>query len=1788
MLGPLGKWVKLEAGLVSNTDISPVKGDSRSLVRTFLFQVKKSRRMFILKLSIVYLNILPSLLLLFSKMSHFSHNPFDGGPIPPTRDLQDDEISTSPSVVNGGGDATTTVVREFLDELFDGASVDSQTTSEDPNAQDSEEPSTPELANRSRTIKDTVDTLLAPLEGGDVEDRLKAYGLRKDTLDHLLEDDVPDGLPSVDYVSIRLKHALGQKFSDREKLLIKQFDIGVDIVDPSIFCKFKSFLQDHWNRSMEDLQPKMQELKQSLAEKTVDLPLDSLFVSNSDGTQYQSIVDLIGVVVCCATATTATQISVTLLSYITRNVPERVHREAIQFVTAMFNETFSEEYSEMENQGFVVDALTSLRDFCNLSRQSTGSAEKVPVVKAFRSWMGVLSCFGMISNDYSLTVNDMKLIETKWNNRESTSLMGIIDVVLESIEYSLDVALVWEKKGLSQELFVPRDVLLDHTQLMSQCEYALIGSERHLGCTLVEFHDKLRSHADTLNKLVKISVGAERSLYARSLAEVESKAVKLNIKLWSCDIVAQAYTFVFSGKPGTGKSFATRVATAAVLDVAGAVEPGADKPRPLAVGDPRVAIVTRSRYDDTITNQTEILIGDDMAAKKPEKEGADDIAPGQFLIEKVNNVQQAAIKAAVDEKGKTFPVIKGVGITTNVPSLNLNVTHHCPDAPVRRINISAEIVSNPHCRTKTGGVDTAAYRKMCSIAAAEGRPKPHPNYFRIYEMRFANGKFCPKTIATMAPPKFFEFLHSDIRKHFADQKTYIDNMSQELVFKDGKLNIYHSDYEEKINQSSLSLWDTTQLMALDQILYMVPSIELGDWFFRWLFKQTGSSNKTIYARIVIVFLLGYFIPIFVCFWHYRTRVETIFLAAFYLVFFVNGVIDYIKRRIAEAVIKRVFETKKGVSDFFDSLNVRRYGAIAAALVGLASIYKLMSLTYQNQSVLNPKTADEVEERRNQPNHWENYVVKREPVPTSPNVLGADLEEVILKNQRNFFRVDTCSKGDVLKDISGAEHLAYMPVTGVILVPKHWWIDRARRFGENCRIYLYRIATNETTPAYVKNFRTYDDIAELAVTSSPIVSDTEEYYAAEPYKEGAAILFNPKDGTRRKFKWVYTPRAKGGNGAVYPGSEHKYDVKTSTGDCMSIAISASKPHVVLGFHLAGGRFTSAGTCGIPRSVSMEYQSFQLPPTKSGDFPTSVFGKSVYEPEEPHPNAVINFASTAENLQIDDPIVRTVVPDPQKMIGENDPQVQNYGGRLTKARQGKSCVKDTELSPYLEEAGRENKWGPPSVPHNLVYAQNFATVCHPMTQFDPGAIAWAIKDYLTPLLDPEKRSIYGIARPLTDDEVVNGVPECKFVKGMNMDTAPGVGLTGKKKDHFHAEVNPATGAIRYQPRDYIESQVESDDLKLKNGIRTNPMSKTSIKDEPTKKTKNKSRIFNVLPLTFLMLGRKYLQWIVDYFYTFPIISEMAVGVQCNNDEWKQLYEHLSGSDTGESYIWSNQVMEGDYSNYDQRITTQLLDAVSIIFVEMAIFFSFSAESVRAIISWFADLARPYVNFNGVLLSFFGFNLSGNNITIVINNLVNALLFRMFYYDYHVNVLRRNPCDIPPFRVHVRALFVGDDSLAATDFNWFNMVNFQVFLKHYGMPYTDANKSSTTIPFYNIHEVSFCKRKFRPEGGRVYAPIELDSIYKRMHCWMDRGKVHERDVLGPNVDQALIELARHPQEVFDFESRIIYSALEKSGLCVDCKYYGKPFPYLRAIVDGYYDGDDSDDHLTTIDEASDEDSS
>lgn len=720
--------------------------------------------------------------------------------------------------------------------------------------------------------------------------------------------------------------------------------------------------------------------------------------------------------------------------------------------------------------------------------------------------------------------------------------------------------------------------------------------------------------------------------------------------------------------------------------------------------------------------------------------------------------------------------------------------------------------------------------------------------------------------------------------------------------------------------------------------------------------------------------------------------------------------------------------------------------------------------------------------------------------------------------------------------------AFFVCSNVALIPKHAWKSdnmlckftrhSPQTIGGNFHSYVSKkhsveIPDMDACLVWIPNGGSWKDLRDFFPQSYPVTNIAAEF------------IWKSDIGEVRRSPTLFCPQQVNNGAFKFSGGKYQLNFDTKVGLCMAPLVSETKSPFFAGFHLGGIAGTPKGCAGtiIRKQIDDSLESLQKIPgiltgASAGTFETEKYGVQFFE------GSTIHEKSPLRKLPI---------------IDGKTPNIEVFGsckGRVTYY----SDVVTSHISKHVEKVcGVSNKWGKPKFRKGDPWHASLEHSCHPSHGFEGDLLTRAVEDYVSPFthLLNEYSSLRENTRPLTRMETVCGIDGKKFVDKMPPNTSVGYPLSGAKRNHL-TYLDPTLFEGFNCPAElddifWVEFEKALDGYR--NGERYYPAFKACLKDEPTKLTKDKVRVFQAAPIVLQMMTRMYFLPIARIFSLFPALSECAVGVNCMGPDWSELGEHMK-------HFGEDRILAGDYSKYDLRMPAQVMFSAFRILIDVAIICGYSDDDVKVMEGIATDICYPVMAYNGDLIQHIGSNPSGQNLTVYINSIVNSLLFRCAFYDLKGVKSRIN------FRDVCKLMTYGDDVKGSvkSGYDDFNHLYVAQFLSEHDMKFTMPDKESTPIPFMRDCDADFLKRKnvYCAQTEHVMGALDEDSIFKSLHSNLKSKENTREKLAADNIDGALREWFNHGQEVYELRRAQMQEVAKRANIDHICTQLDKDFDY------------------------------
>jgi hypothetical protein len=261
----------------------------------------------------------------------------------------------------------------------------------------------------------------------------------------------------------------------------------------------------------------------------------------------------------------------------------------------------------------------------------------------------------------------------------------------------------------------------------------------------------------------------------------------------------------------------------------------------------------------------------------------------------------------------------------------------------------------------------------------------------------------------------------------------------------------------------------------------------------------------------------------------------------------------------------------------------------------------------------------------------------------------------------------------------------------------------------------------------------------------------------------------------------------------------------------------------------------------------------------------------------------------------------------------------------------------------------------------------------------------------------------------------------------------------------------------------------------------VAKATIKDEVypvSKSASSKGRYFYVCDLDVNLVGRMLMLPLLAYLNEQPKTTGIVVQINAGSSAWEELYNHLT-------QFGEDRVFDADDKTMDMRHRA-FQRAYALLMYNLAQKVGYAEKYALAVMRYAIMLSRYVLLMRGDFYLVTGGLCSGRIDTIFVNCIVQAL--RMIY------VYRQLGNELPFYRA-VAMANTGDDNVTNVLRGVkFDGVLYSEYCAPLGYAVTSGSKGEM-VPFKNIQEVDYLKRSFRVAEGRVWAALQMQSIWKSL---------------------------------------------------------------------------------------------
>lgn len=778
--------------------------------------------------------------------------------------------------------------------------------------------------------------------------------------------------------------------------------------------------------------------------------------------------------------------------------------------------------------------------------------------------------------------------------------------------------------------------------------------------------------------------------------------------------------------------------------------------------------------------------------------------------------------------------------------------------------------------------------------------------------------------------------------------------------------------------------------------------------------------------------------------------------------------------------------------------------------------------YRLQSAPHSLTPDDVDKQKS----WMGSLLDSIGFKATGKVKNASPTQVCNAVGRNLFTTTYTAE-----DGKGTCNIVFIKKY-VAIVPKHIFYPKGNLTVEPRRFLDFKVRRNQMISSSFKfriNFSTAAEISGkdavlMFVPNCPDVKDITKWL---PEVKGTGLvhahfLMRDFEGGIETDNVAVQHRHTGHMYMDFDGGDYKTPLARK-GACMSILYPDCKNSSILGFHIGGN---SENDYGVMQVITEK------------EFTTALVCL-----ERINEVVISSSAGTMPDKVMDTRVLTSNAVSPMAKIFHELPEASEidvHGATALRAA-SKSQVIPSILSESIQEHfGVPNEWGPPKLnPNWKRYNATLEHMIDPIEHFEPEELLRAKRDYERPLLELARKA--KDIRPLTDREAVMGQDGKRFVDPMPMNTSMGFPIYGPKRKHF-TEVFEEDMLVDRVPCAMITEEVDRMLECWRKNERAYSICTATLKDEPTPLNKEKVRVFQASNVAMSICIRKYFLPIIRFLALHPTLSESGVGVNAMGKQWQDLM------DFAKTYSDDGEMVPGDYSKYDVRMSSQLTYMAWTVLIDIAQACGYPEEALTLMRAMVSDIIHAVIEWNGTLITIYNINTSGNNCTVQINGIVNSLLVRMGFF---------HSCpEKDDFRDHVALITYGDDFLlsrVSEVADRFHFESYKNFLAGKNMKITLPSKTDEVRRSLPFEECDFLKRRscFIPQINREVGALDEMSIYKSLHANLKSKTATPREVAISCIETAMHEWFAHGEEVYKDRQEKMLKVCAHQGLAVPAAY-------------------------------------
>lgn len=1302
-------------------------------------------------------------------------------------------------------------------------------------------------------------------------------------------------------------------------------------------------------------------------------------------------------------------------------------------------------------------------------------------------------------------------------SRKKASAIDFVEVAFSTVVFLLDSGYqAFCMKGTPTEK-AQRFFYGDSTHTEYESEFAFLsanilliqtGNLADLPCTESEFEDRLCTLLSRTKDMIRLSTKSmDKTILTNRLIHLERMKITLIGYQTRGDTKIKPFTVLITGPTSVCKSRLTKQLNHAIC---------------LANGFPTdtkyiSTIKSSDKFDSNVKSSDVTIIIDDVANTHANFTTENPLRP---VIDIANNVPSQALKADVDSKGCVTFRNMCLFITSNLDDMGARTFSHDPASNMRRADLHIKASVQPQYQVEgSSAVDTTKIPDddMINIWNLDCRTiKVHPRPNQAATYSYAPATYAGEELMGVNFSDILPYVITESKAHFARQKRLVENENNMSSIKFCEHGTFPDfcQYGCKKFKSQGAIFIVYSLFKYTCLFYLLAAVIKAQKFIIWL-----PRSYTFLDRAVIVCKRLYY---------GGTLVLALLLMLFQLkivaliVLIITGSTfvatrDYVpyQMRVVDRIANHPDFLRNCLRDIrtFHYPRPMLFKALLGAFVSMSVVMAMRSFwkSFESQGSLQSVPRPMDNEKKTV---WKPIVRTRLPLSRQTRTRVLDELLTVISEKVAF--------ADFKRSDGTGARCDIFPICNTLwLVPGHML-----KPGVTTVLTVTRVEPNTIGP----NF-------EAVVNAECIYRIPGKDYALVDLPQGGPnknmLSYLPEEELQRPFNGylvhksatadvnisrlsasVRTTRVS--DDIVLKGHQYNLSFDTFDGLCMAPVIADARFPYIAGFHLAGipGSRTGASAVISAADLKPAIESFNFKFLNEGTLSTEMMGVETGPLSEPSNKSPTRFLLQG--------------------------CIFIYGQHAKPTRRWKSRVVTTKISKDVERVmGLPKLHGPPKNMNSYKPWQVDLNNCaNTNGMMDPSLVSAAERDYEISInetlqANPQWKDMIHV---YTIETAASGADGVYSVDRMPMSTSTGWPYNKPKSDFAtlgEIKIEGITEVVEFDPS--IINEVNRIKACYLAGDRAYPIFRANLKDEPTKLTKDKVRVFGGSSIAFSLVCRQYTQSFIRFVQNNPLALECAVGCNAYGPEWTVLVEHMNkhGPD---------RTIAGDYSAFDSKMGIQMTQAAFRIIYNICEWAGYDHDDLMILRGISTDICFPIYEYNGEYIGMIGTNPSGNSLTVIINSMVNSMYMRYAYYD----IFWSKSGQLPPFNEVVSLLCYGDDNKMSVKegYDEFNHTSVSESLSAINVVYTMADKQAESVPFINTSQASFLKRGavWCDEIKAYKAPLEEASICKSLHtvCKSDYLSMDEQcaEVIS-NANREYFQYGREKFEKRHAQLRMIATA-------------------------------------------------